>query len=82
MQKLILYTTDACHLCDEAEELLNQLKPAHRFDLQLVDISTSEELMNRYGNRIPVVQRVDNGSELGWPFDSTALLSWIFHKGA
>jgi glutaredoxin len=77
MQQLILYTTEGCHLCDEAEDLLKQLKTVQQHELELVDISFSEELVSLYGIRIPVVRRTDNGKELGWPFDSAALLAFV-----
>jgi glutaredoxin len=55
MQQLILYTTEGCHLCDEAEDLLKQLESVKEYELQLVDISFSGELMTIYGIRIPVM---------------------------
>jgi hypothetical protein len=77
MQQLILYTTEGCHLCDEAEDLLKQLESVKEYKLQLVDISFSGELMTIYGIRIPVVRRTDNGNELGWPFDRASLLAFV-----
>ena len=42
-----LYTTAGCHLCEQAEGILrNELTG---FDLQLIDIAVSEELVSRYG---------------------------------
>jgi hypothetical protein len=41
-----------------------------------VDISTSDELFERYGVRIPVLQRPD-GRELGWPFSGTELAEFL-----
>ncbi|TGD73578.1 glutaredoxin family protein [Mangrovimicrobium sediminis] len=68
---VILYGTSACHLCEEAEALLLDLGAAYR----KVDISETDELFQRYGVRIPVVQRAD-GEELGWPFDAVRL-AWF-----
>ena len=62
---LTLYTSPGCHLCQNAEEILDYLGVAHR----AVDISAQVELVRRYGVRIPVLQRAD-GAELGWPFDA------------
>lgn len=61
---LILYGTDGCHLCDEAELLLRQLG----LQWQGVDIVDDETLLERYGTSIPVLARSDSGEELNWPF--------------
>ena len=62
---LTLYTSPGCHLCEQAEEILDYLgKP-----FTAVDISSDVELIRNYGVRIPVLQRTDN-AELGWPFDA------------
>ncbi len=62
---LTLYTSPGCHLCEQAEEILDYLGVA----FTAVDISSDVDLVRKYGVRIPVVQRQD-GAELGWPFDS------------
>ncbi len=74
---VLLYGTPACHLCEQAEELLQ----AHAYknggpDFTAVDISESEELFQRYGLRIPVLRRAD-GAELGWPFDAQQLKRFL-----
>ena len=68
MKTLILYSTVGCHLCEQALEVMRPLVAAD-YQINEVDISESDELMERYGIRIPVVARQDNGHELGWPFD-------------
>lgn len=42
-----------------------------------VDISDSDELMQRYQLRIPVLQRQDSGAELDFPFDLTQVMDWL-----
>ena len=69
MASIILYTTAGCHLCEEAEELLRQSQAGSPLTWQAVDIADQPELMERYGIRIPVLQKTDGGAELGWPFD-------------
>ena len=66
---LILYSTSACHLCDQALLLVNALQ-LPGLSLTIMDVSESDELFERYGLRIPVLRREDNGAELGWPFDA------------
>lgn len=75
MNKLILYTTEGCHLCEQAELLLQELADSISFKLDTVDISVNEALVDRYGIRIPVVKNVESGKEIAWPFALTDLLT-------
>ncbi len=68
MVRLVLYSTSACHLCEQALVLLRSL-PASAWILEVVDISESDTLFERYGLTIPVLRREDTGAELNWPFD-------------
>ncbi|MBL4821694.1 MAG: glutaredoxin family protein [Gammaproteobacteria bacterium] len=77
MEPLVFYTTQGCHLCEEAEELLRQLSVEHSLQWQSVDISTDPELFERYGIRIPVLRRKDTNAELGWPFDIPTLMEFL-----
>ncbi|MEH7107789.1 MULTISPECIES: glutaredoxin family protein [Bacillaceae] len=54
---LTLYTRNGCHLCEDAMDVLRELEQefASLVDLQEIDISTSDELTERYGLMIPVV---------------------------
>jgi hypothetical protein len=66
MSELILYSRPECHLCDVAAELLAGLG----LTWQSVNIDNDEDLIRRYGIRIPVLQRSDTGEVLFWPFDA------------
>jgi len=68
---LSFYTTDGCHLCEEAKVLLQQLlaQQPERFQIEVVDIIESNDLVEQYGTRIPVVVREGDQQDLGWPFD-------------
>ncbi len=74
-----LYTTLGCHLCEDALALLNQYQQSHQGILQLaeVEISDSEQLIEQYGIRIPVVKVMSSGAELGWPFDQLTLTDFF-----
>ena len=50
-----LYTRAGCHLCDDAHALLQQEQRHYRFQLQMVDIDTSAELVQEHGVSVPVV---------------------------
>jgi hypothetical protein len=70
-----LFETEGCHLCVEAHALVSQFlkKSRQSYKLTRVEIASSDDLLNRYGIRIPVVKRIDTNAELGWPFDERAL---------
>ena len=76
MRTVIIYSTLGCHLCEQALEILTPLL-SDGDEIEEVDISESDQLMELYGVRIPVVKRTDNGQELGWPFDQQAALNWL-----
>ena len=75
---LLLYGTEACHLCDLAEGLVNAAlaDSAVYWHYRKVDISESDALFERYGWSIPVLAAPD-GSELRWPFDQPALAAFL-----
>lgn len=70
---LTLMHTEYCHLCEQALALIRCYAPSA--PLTLVDIAANEELMARYGVRIPVV--VLGTEELNWPFDGAQLSAFI-----
>jgi len=45
--------------------------------VNVVDITQSEQLVARYGTRIPVLRRNDTGNELSWPFTQDQLLNFL-----
>lgn len=49
---VVLYTRQGCHLCDDAYEILldHGLKP------RLVDVDDSAELVEQFGQCVPVVE--------------------------
>ncbi len=47
------------------------------YQLEEVDISESDQLMARYGIRIPVVKRADTEAEIGWPFDQSQFIAFL-----
>jgi glutaredoxin len=52
---LVLYTRAGCHLCDTARQVLDEARRRHHFALETVDVDSSPELAERYGNCVPVV---------------------------
>lgn len=74
---LILYGTEGCHLCDQAEELLAEPLAAGRISYAHADILDDPELEQRYALRIPVLQAAACLQELDWPFDRQQLEEFL-----
>ncbi len=68
-----LYGTAFCHLCEDAKVILQEIG----IEADYVDIAEDDELLEKYGIRIPVVERLDTGAELGWPFDTNAVIRFL-----
>lgn len=75
--ELLFYTTAQCHLCELAEALLVSTPMHQPIPVDVVDIAQSEQLVARYGTRIPVLRRSDSGNELDWPFTQDQLLTFL-----
>ncbi len=75
---LLLYGTEACHLCELAEDIVSATiaSSTPEWGYRKVDIAESEDLFERYGWVIPVLAAPD-GSELRWPFDQPALEAFL-----
>ncbi|HHX35927.1 MAG TPA: glutaredoxin family protein [Pseudomonadales bacterium] len=71
-----LFGTLGCHLCDEAEQVLQPFV-AQGLIVELLDIIDSADWLERYALTIPVLRRVDNGHELNWPFNAQDVLQLL-----
>lgn len=75
-----LYGTSACHLCEEAEAIIQPLVQLLRLKLNLVDIADDEALEICYGLHIPVLSCA-NGEHLHWPFNTAEASQFLIrHK--
>ncbi len=54
MKKLRLYSTSHCTLCEQLLETLMQLPLGH-VQLEVLDVAEDDNLLQRYGERIPVL---------------------------
>jgi len=70
---LVLYGTSCCHLCEQAEAVLGEAGVV----AEHIDIANDDMLLEKYGVRIPVLRRSDNGAELGWPFDVASVARFL-----
>lgn len=77
MRFLELLTTDGCHLCEQAIEVLQAELHPGEVEVDLVDIAWEEGLIERYGSRIPVLREPASARELDWPFDRGQLRRFL-----
>lgn len=75
-----LYGRPGCHLCEQAEELLDEIARECPLDLEQIDITTDMDLFERYRYEIPVVAVESGGTVAGRI--SRQDLRRILHLGA
>jgi glutaredoxin len=59
------YTKPGCHLCEQAEELLEALMAECPLDLEMIDITTDVDIFDRYRYEIPVIAVEGGGTASG-----------------
>jgi glutaredoxin len=70
MSRVTLISRDGCHLCADAESVLDRILPGQ---WQRVDVDSSTELERDFGDRVPVV--LLDGAEHGyWRVEEARLL--------
>jgi glutaredoxin len=67
-----LYTKPDCSLCDDAREALERVRARRPFELRMVDITTDEQLNERYRERVPVIA-VEGSDVFDYHVDEGAL---------
>ena len=79
MLQLQLLTTDHCSLCEQALDLLLDMPELAGLGLVVVEITTDDTLLERYGAQIPVLRGSYAGvdRELAAPFDRQDVLRWL-----
>ncbi len=70
---LTLLSTAHCTLCEQALDLLASMPELRGCALRVLDIADDDELVARYGTRLPVLLAGDR--ELEWPFEAEAILA-------
>lgn len=72
--RVVLYERAECHLCDETRVLLDEMIGPDRYER--VDIDVSDDLVVRYGFRVPVVA-VDGVDRLEAPIAGPDLFALL-----
>lgn len=76
--RLLLFGTSGCHLCEQAEGIIQDCLSG-RFDkwIETIDIAEFEQWQAQYAQRIPVLYDTETQNELGWPFDQMQVKKFI-----
>jgi hypothetical protein len=53
--RLTLYSKPGCHLCDRMKDVIESVRTRMPLTIDVVDISTKQDLMDLYGLEIPVL---------------------------
>ncbi len=77
MEHFLLLGTEGCHLCDQAEAILVAGLNPQVHSLDAMDIAYDDLMLEKYGERIPVLLHEVSGSELYWPFNEAELIAFI-----
>ncbi|WP_262966805.1 glutaredoxin family protein [Methylobacter psychrophilus] len=78
MTQLLLLGTSGCHLCEQAEEIINACLPDNLgVRIEIIDIAEQDQWQEKYAIRIPVLYHPETQKELGWPFEKTQVIQFI-----
>ena len=75
--KILFYTGPHCELCDLAQQELEKTAYYSSLEIEMRNVRDNTQWYHYYGVRIPVLKRVDNENEIGWPFDSQMLEAFL-----
>ena len=70
--RVVLYSRPGCHLCDDARAVIEAVCAELGESYDEVDITTSEDLLRRFGEEIPVTF-VDGAHHDFWRVDEARL---------
>ena len=78
--RITLYSKPGCHLCDDARRVIETVCGELGTAYDEVDITTSPELMDAYGEQIPVTF-VDGHQHDFWRVDAARLRAALAQPG-
>ncbi|CAG7857566.1 hypothetical protein MCAMS1_02438 [biofilm metagenome] len=75
---LLLLGTKGCHLCELAEELIDEcLEKGIKIHIERIDIAEQTEWQQDYATLIPVLLQKETAQTLNWPFTKADVLTFI-----
>lgn len=72
VERVVLYTREGCHLCDDAREVVASVSEAAGTSWREVDVDGDPALVAKYGDYVPVVE-VDGVQQGFWRVDAARL---------
>ena len=55
MTTITIYSRPGCHLCDDAQNILESLREELNFEIEVIDIDRDTELNKLYSDQVPVI---------------------------
>ena len=55
MTTITIYSRQGCHLCDDAEIILESLREELNFEIEVINIDEDAELIKLYSDQVPVI---------------------------
>jgi glutaredoxin len=55
MTTVTIYSRLGCHLCNDAENVLESLREELNFEIEVIDIDDDAELVKLYSDQVPVI---------------------------
>ena len=78
MIRLLLFGTSGCHLCEQAEQIINDCLPNNlKLKIETIDIAEHEQWQDQFAIRIPVLYHPETKKHLDWPFDQWQVNQFI-----
>jgi glutaredoxin len=55
MTTITIYSRHGCHLCDDAQAVLESMREELNFDIEVINIDEDAELIKLYSDQVPVI---------------------------
>lgn len=76
--KYLLLGTSGCHLCGQAEELIEKWRSDREdFTVELIDIAEQTQWQQDFATRIPVLLHQESQHYINWPFTQDDVRTFI-----
>lgn len=77
-RRVVVYGREGCHLCEDMIASLRNLQKKIQFEFEVINIDNDENLIQLYGERVPVLFAVEEQKELCHYFlDSEAFNAYL-----
>ncbi len=74
----VLLGTEGCHLCELAEQIINECRIARPdFFFKIIDIAEQTQWQSDFATLIPVLLHEKTHKYLNWPFTHDGVLTFI-----